>query len=348
MNSTLIIPAAGLSTRYGGLRPKWMFTDPTGKLVIEKVLENIKADQFERVIFVTLKEFEGKYFNVSILQKIFEKIGNIEILLLEDRTSSQTETVVKAIQKENIVGPIFIKDCDNYFSVDHNPGQNEVAFVSYVDLGEDPRGKSFIKLDQFSNVAEIVEKKIISENFCCGGYAFKSAAEFIKFHGLANPHFDGECYVSNVIFQMLLVGELVQGVQASNYVDLGTVEKYQEMKSQYATLFLDFDGVLVKNSSKFDCPPWKIEPILDNLQFLKDYLQTRKITLIISTARPSSEKSKIMRFLNENEIVPFEIITDLPHARRIVVNDFAGTNIYPTAEAINIPRNEPKLKDYLK
>lgn len=347
MKSTLIVPAAGLSTRYGGFRPKWMFTDPTGKLVIEKVFESINTEKFERVVFVTLKEFEGRYFSLSILQEIFDKIGNIEILLLDERTSSQTDTVLKAIQQGNITGPIFIKDCDNYFSVNHDPGQNEVSYVSYVELGEDPRGKSFVKLDQFSNVVEIVEKKIISENFCCGGYAFKSATEFVKFLEVANPHSDGECYVSNVIFEMLLAGELVQGVQASNYVDLGTIEKYQTMKSQYATLFLDFDGVLVKNSSKFDSPPWKIEPITDNIRFLKDYMSTRSISLIITTARPQSEKFNILKFLNENGIAAVEVVTDLPHARRILINDFAGTNVYPTAEAINIPRDEPKLKDYL-
>ena len=32
----LIIPAAGQSTRYPNLRPKWLLTMPDGQLMIEK------------------------------------------------------------------------------------------------------------------------------------------------------------------------------------------------------------------------------------------------------------------------------------------------------------------------
>ena len=37
--TTLIIPAAGKSSRYPNMKPKWLLSHPTGKLMIEKVLE---------------------------------------------------------------------------------------------------------------------------------------------------------------------------------------------------------------------------------------------------------------------------------------------------------------------
>jgi hypothetical protein len=37
---------------------------------------------------------------------------------------------------------------------------------------------------------------------------------------------------------------------------------------------------------------------------------------------------------------------DLPHAKRILINDFAPTNPYPTAVAINLERNSSNLQNY--
>ena len=36
------------------------------------------------------------------------------------------------------------------------------------------------------------------------------------------------------------------------------------------------------------------------------------------------------------------------HSGRILINDFAATNPYPTSVAINLPRNSKNLKEYLK
>ena len=41
------------------------------------------------------------------------------------------------------------------------------------------------------------------------------------------------------------------------------------------------------------------------------------------------------------------IITDLMHSKRILVNDFAETNPYPSSIAVNIPRNDTGLSSIL-
>ena len=41
------------------------------------------------------------------------------------------------------------------------------------------------------------------------------------------------------------------------------------------------------------------------------------------------------------------LVMGLPHCQRIVINDFARSNPYPSCSAINIPRNENNLKEFL-
>ena len=38
----------------------------------------------------------------------------------------------------------------------------------------------------------------------------------------------------------------------------------------------------------------------------------------------------------------------LPHCKRVIINDFAKSNPYPSCEAINLPRNFDNLAEFLK
>ena len=76
---------------------------------------------------------------------------------------------------------------------------------------------------------------------------------------------------------------------------------------------------------------------------LKNIQQKNFVELIITTSRPKNEINKIKILLNKYKIEYREIITGLKHARRILVNDFARTNPYPSSISINIERNSEEL-----
>jgi hypothetical protein len=45
--------------------------------------------------------------------------------------------------------------------------------------------------------------------------------------------------------------------------------------------------------------------------------------------------------------IPYdELVMGLPHCQRVIINDFARSNPYPSCKAINIPRNTDDLKEY--
>ena len=65
--------------------------------------------------------------------------------------------------------------------------------------------------------------------------------------------------------------------------------------------------------------------------------------LIITTSRPKNEIHKIKKLLDKYKIIYKDIIVDLKHTRRILINDFALTNPYPSSIAINTERNSEEL-----
>jgi len=77
---TLIIPCAGKSSRYPGIKPKWMFTHPDGKIMLEKsVTPFLKNKKIKKKIITITKEIEKK-FQVdvkNINEKTRENISKI-------------------------------------------------------------------------------------------------------------------------------------------------------------------------------------------------------------------------------------------------------------------------------
>ena len=53
--TTLILPVAGKSSRFKGLRPKWLLTMPDGKLLIEKSIRDINLNDVNKIVIICLK-----------------------------------------------------------------------------------------------------------------------------------------------------------------------------------------------------------------------------------------------------------------------------------------------------
>jgi len=118
MTKNLIIPVAGKSSRYPGMRPKWLLTMPEGKLMIEKSIALFDLKKFDRVIVIALREHVKKFTSRKTLLKLFKKniSKKVELIELNKETTCQAETVLNGILKAKLKGGIFIKDVDNIFS----------------------------------------------------------------------------------------------------------------------------------------------------------------------------------------------------------------------------------------
>ena len=67
---TLLLPVAGKSARYPGMRPKWLLTMPNGKLMIEQSISKLNCNKFDKIYVIALKEHLDKYV---IKKKTFSK-----------------------------------------------------------------------------------------------------------------------------------------------------------------------------------------------------------------------------------------------------------------------------------
>lgn len=351
--TTLIIPAAGKSSRFPGTRPKWMLTHPTGCMMLNASIKQFSLRNVEKIVVTVLEEHlkENKISEQDI-KKSFTDSGIktfVEILSLKNETKSQPETVYKTIKELSISGPCFIKDSDNTFRYEPST-KNEVVFHDLNKCGLiKAHNKSYASIDQNMIIDGIVEKKIVSPYFCVGGYSFKSSEDFCKtYEKLSDKK---NLFVSHIIFDQILSGAVFKGgeiVDPLTFEDWGTLEDWNRYKASYSTLFLDLDGVLVKNSGRYVGKKWgSTPPIEENVNFLNELYKRGRTKIIITTSRSSECKKETEQQLSNFQIPYDQIVYDLPHAKRIVINDYAKSNSYRSCDSINLKRNSSDLDEYL-
>ena len=153
--------------------------------------------------------------------------------------------------------------------------------------------------------------KYFNEKF--GGYGFEDAQEFCKsYEKLADM--EGECYISNVIYDMMLTGSKFTGQMVQNYKDWGTLEVWNKYKQQYKTLFVDIDGTLVTNSS-IQFPPYvgSGEPLTLNIQYLREQYEEGKLYIILTTSRPEFLREVTVNEMKKHNMPYDQLVMGLPH-----------------------------------
>ena len=342
---------AGRSSRFPNMRPKWMLTHPmTNRFMVTESILGLNLDFFDNIWFICLQEHEDKYQFMKGLVSELDEVGlraKSNIVLLPEQTDSQSETVYTFLSGQELEGFVFIKDSDGFYRCDVEE-RNQVAYFDLNDMDDiNARTKSYIELDVNNVITNIVEKKVVSSTFSSGGYGFADAKEFCKtFEKLQDM--DGECYISHIIFEMMLSGSTFYGTKTTDFKDWGTLDAWNKYKSQYKCLFVDIDGTLVTNSS-IHFPPYvgSGDPLEDNIELLDDLHQQGKVKIILTTSRPERLRQLTLMELQTKGIPYDELIMGLPHCQRVVINDFARSNPYPSCSAINIPRNENNLTEFL-
>ena len=203
-NISLIIPCAGRSSRFVG-KPKWLRTCPNGNLMIQECLSGLDLSNVKDIYICFLKEHIDNFCNDYDIKNIFSFTQKkIHILIINKYTKSQSETTNKILEHYNISGPIFIKDCDNYFVHKIIKGN----YICCLTINDDNpvnnlHNKSFIETNSACEIINICEKQIISNQICVGGYSFLDANIFkMTFKdsiGLINI-LQNELYLNIIIF----------------------------------------------------------------------------------------------------------------------------------------------------
>ena len=113
------------------------------------------------------------------------------------------------------------------------------------------------------------------------------------------------------------------------------MNKIKLSKNLSHTWFIDLDGSIVKHNGYIID---KVDTLLTGVKiFFMKIPKNDKI--IITTSRKKRFKKKTIDFLKKNKIRFNEIIFDLPHGERILINDIKPHQKLKTSISINLNRN---------
>ena len=364
---TLVVPSAGRSSRFPGVKPKWMLTQPSGCLMVVDALGALDLTHVNHIVVGLLKEHVVKYCggDVDAILKIFEdgvprlQEIKVSIVVIAEETVDQTQTIECILNAAKVTGPIFLKDCDNQFkcSVPAVDGVATLEITRETESGvSNVASKGYVAVNaQTGQLTSIVEKLMVSNTFCIGGYAWKSAQDFLsrvaqarKYQIMASATKDVELAVSDVIWLKMATGAPFFSIPAANYEDWGTLPSWRAYCDSFKTLFVDIDGTLMKNSGQYFVPTWgTTAPLTKNVDHLNKMHATGRVRIILVTSRLEKFRDATVKQLEQYGVKYDQILFGMLHASRVVVNDYAPTNPYPSAECVNIPRNAEDLPHML-
>jgi hypothetical protein len=328
-----------------------MLTYPDGKLMIQKAIEGLDLPNMDRIILSIVEEHCEKYHADTVIK---QAVGDkVEICVLDDYTSSQSETVALTIKKMDVHGEFISKDSDGYAKVSIDQFDNLLVGANlrkYLEI-TNVAGKSFIVLNEQNMVVDIVEKSVCSNIINIGIYGFKSADEFLEAHEAVKDTWNsekGEIYMSHVVSYMLGQKNYFSYFEAEEYEDWGLITDWRRVARRMRTYFIDVDGIVFKNKGKYGRVNWNDEdiPLGNNIKTIKK-LADQGAQIIFCTARSEDQRAKLESSLKKFEISWYSIVMGCNHSQRVIINDIANTNPFPSCRAINIHRDCDDLDKYM-
>ncbi|MCR5050669.1 MAG: hypothetical protein K6A36_06245 [Paludibacteraceae bacterium] len=223
MPFNLIVPIASYKSEYLHSLPAVFIKGEDGLMPCIKAVLSLDFTLFDHIFFTILRIMEEKHHLCALLKEQFHEIGlaKAEIIILDNPTLSQPETIYQTILQANIKGSIFIKDADCSFCGEILP-QNGVVIYPLESLKwVNPQNKSYVAVDDHFYVTNIIEKKIISHYFLAGGYCFEDLDLYCRYY----QRFAGQkgLYLSHIIYSMLLDKYSFRPILATEYTDFETL-----------------------------------------------------------------------------------------------------------------------------
>lgn len=342
----VIVPAAGLSSRFPKMKPKYLLYDYKGDLMLKNAIRPYLNQDSIKITIGILKGHNDKFEAETFISN---ELPNINVVILNEKTRGPADTVYQIIKKANIKNDeLLIKDCDSFFEHQNIPGNYVcVSNISKHAVLKKLSSKSFVIANNQDIITNIIEKNVVSDTFCVGAYKFESVELFVSAFETMKD-LKEEIYVSHVIQQCLSYGHTFLKANVEKYVDVGTAEDWFEYNDK-PVIFCDIDGTIIHAESKYGKKTYSENPniLQHNVETILKY-QNKGAQIIFTTARATEATEVTKKMLNTLGFKNYTLLIGLNNTRRILINDYNDANPYPRAEAINIKRDSDDLSDLLK
>lgn len=344
----IIVPAAGLSSRFPNTKPKYLLFDYSGQMMLHGALRQFLDKPDVNITVGILKEHDDLYNAREFILKEFD--NKVNVVVLPELTRGPAETVIKIIEHANIdlSKPLLIKDCDSYF--DHEVSSGNYVCISRIQDHQSLTrvgAKSFVITNNQNVIQNIVEKSIVSDSFCVGGYKFEQVKLFMDSYLNICNSVSTEIFVSHVIEYAINQGNIFLTKPVYNYTDVGTLDEWVKYNDK-PVIFCDIDGTLIVAQSRYGENSYDVDPVplTNNIETIKRY-QNNGSQLIFTTSRPEYTRQRTIQILNKLGFTEFQLLTGLNNSARLLINDYNSSNPFPRASAVNIKRDSDNLSDYL-
>lgn len=210
--------------------------------------------------------------------------GSIESAMLGTTEITSSETIVF------LDNDVLYKFPPDFFN-DNINNRVSSAFLGYSIDNTGSEAFSFLQTDSDSNVIEYMEKKRISDKFCCGVYGFKNITQFRHYANFilsSDNLMTNELYMSLIYKLILLDNEPIKAINfSSEIIHIGTLKEldntYAKISKSPMRVCFDLDNTLVS----YPVIPndySSVKPIQSMIDLARQ-MKTEGHTIIIHTAR---------------------------------------------------------------
>ena len=345
----VIVPCAGRSSRYPGQPPKWMLPAHDGVPMLCLAIAGLEIG-LDQIIITILREHEERF---AATAGIRAALGHpVEVVVLEEPTRNQPETVAETIRRASVRGGFLVKDSDNCFALSNIKASHNYVCVESLNNFDDvnPRNKSYAQVDHNDMITAFREKSVISDLFSVGGYFFSDTEEYLEYFGRLERNLNewhSEMYLSDVISAMTLDGIPARVRRVSGYQDWGTIREWRAALARRRAYFVLLDGFVFARGSRFFTPRFGEAPANPQAVASLRAVADEGHTIIYLSIRPRSLAAETEAQMMAAELPPGPVVYDCPLARWRLVTAPHGSLPFGTGEALELDPDDPDVADKL-
>jgi NDP-sugar pyrophosphorylase family protein len=233
----IVVPMAGAGSRFSsaGYKQPKPFIEIFGKPMIQWVIENLETKRDHRFIFICQEKHVSEYQFDIILKQI---CPNSLVVPINIWTQGAAETVLFASKMIDNDNPLVIANSDQYIEYNLEGFYESVstgnANGSILTMNSSSPKWSYISYDEDSQVIEVREKEVISDEATVGIYGFRRGEDFVRCARRMiekDLRVNGEFYVAPVYNELIQEGCKIRfeniGSDAKQMNGLGTPEDLQ-------------------------------------------------------------------------------------------------------------------------
>ena len=205
-NKILIIPAAAYKEINEQFIPSIFKLNDLGRMNIINNMIDLPLGDFDKIYIVVNQRIDEIYNvkNMLEIQLKNEEFGDKTHVIVVKNTRNVVDTILQTVnQIPYSKYGVFIKDADASFNITELNNENTVYTYKLEDVIEiNPSSKSYVSTTSDDVVLNIIEKRVISSEFCAGGYYFNDIKKFVDLCECVSEY--DKLYLSNVIYYDIL------------------------------------------------------------------------------------------------------------------------------------------------